>query len=287
MILINDLFVADGINVTKNNGVADISLNIDDTLQFTSKGKLSVVAHLPLQSDLEMKVQAPMKLTLHSDVTPGDPIGSTMLLDYDREDFNVTDSGKLKTNDLNLVGKGNLSIRKADLSLGELDSKMRVISIDTSDDFTQVGGKLQIKGEGAGRIPSYQIGTGFASNANFTYDGATTLSVDFIKVTESFTVPDNYIPSVAYMVQAYQAGELTGLEIDPALNSRRIIHARTNPFSMRIKPANQLEVNTGNTMKQDADGVDVKHDLSIKEEVFGIGVNLSESSPGLHLNADG
>ncbi|KAJ3023854.1 hypothetical protein HDV00_001084, partial [Rhizophlyctis rosea] len=43
-----------------------------------------------------------------------------------------------------------------------------------------------------------------------------------------------------------------------------------------------------NTLKQDVDGVDVKHDISIKEDLaLGIGVNLSETSRGLQLNPNG
>ena len=101
-------------------------------------------------------------------------------------------------------------------------------------------------------------------------------------------MPDNYVPSVAYVMQAYQAGVNTALNFEALINGHRIVRVRTNPFSMRTNGANQLEVNTGNTMKQDADGVDAKHDHSIREDLaFGIGVNLSEVSGSMQLNVDG
>ncbi|KAJ3048406.1 hypothetical protein HK097_010551, partial [Rhizophlyctis rosea] len=265
-----------------------IGLSHDGTLQLTPEGKLSVVPKILMQADLDMRARAPLKLILDPDVNPNDPIGSKVLLDFVEDDFNVTDEGKLAAVPLNITSQGAIKVRKADLLLGEDDKKLRVIGINVGGTLQQTGGILDIRNQGPGRIPFFQIGSGLTSNAHFSLDGASTLSVPFIKLTESFTLPDNYACPVGYAMQAYQAGVNTGLDIEPPVNGRRIVRVRCNPFSMRVNGANQLEVNTGNTMKQDADGVDVKHDISIKEDLaLGIGVNLSETSRGLSLIGDG
>ena len=90
---INDLYVADGINVTKTKVLPIYPLNIDDSLQFTPEGQLSVVPKILLQSDLEMKTQAPIKLILDSDTDPDDPIGSTLLLIMMRIDLPLVIQG--------------------------------------------------------------------------------------------------------------------------------------------------------------------------------------------------
>ncbi|KAJ3026113.1 hypothetical protein HDV00_012191, partial [Rhizophlyctis rosea] len=201
---INDLFVADGINVTKNNGVADISLNIDSTLQFTPEGKLSVVPHILLQSDLEMKAQAPIKLILDSDVTPGDPIGSTMLLDYSPSDFKVSDEGRLESIDPTLKGFGGIKIggiSDVDFIDDILDSdasipKLQGIRLQTSDDFTQaIGSKLSIKPKGiVGSLPYYTL-SGLDADESLYYNSVSnTLSVPRIFLnTSMFLTPEDAV----------------------------------------------------------------------------------------------
>ena len=288
IISLNDVNADGALSITKADGVGTVHLKHDGTLQLTPEGKLSILPKVLLQSDLDMRSRAPLKLILDPDVHPGDPIGSEVVLDYNVDDFSLSDEGKLGVVPLNITAQGAIRVRQADLELGEHDSKLRVIGLNVSSDFQQTGGVLAIRSESPGRVPFYQVGSGFASNGNFSFDGASTLSVSFVKLTESFTLPDNYAAPVGYVMQAYQAGVGTALDIEPALNGRRIIRARCNPFSVRVNGANQLEVNTGNTMKQDVDGVDVRHDLSIKEDLaFGIGVNLSETDRGLQLLADG
>ena len=94
----------------KNKGVADIQLSIDNTLQFTPDGKLSVVPKILMQSDLEMKATAPIKLILDSDVDPLDPIISTLLLDHDHDHFEVSDSGKFDHIEMSYKGFGGIKI---------------------------------------------------------------------------------------------------------------------------------------------------------------------------------
>ena len=87
-----------------------------------------------------------------------------MNLLYDEDDFSVSDDGKLRTKDLNITSQGAIKVRKADWSLGETDVKLRSIGIDVSEDFQQTNGVLSIRNQGNGRIPFYQVGSGFASN---------------------------------------------------------------------------------------------------------------------------
>ncbi|KAJ3023647.1 hypothetical protein HDV00_001196, partial [Rhizophlyctis rosea] len=61
-------------------------------------------------SELEMKAEAPIKLILDSDFTPGDVIGSTMVFDYSETDFKVTDDGKFESIDPTLKGIGAINI---------------------------------------------------------------------------------------------------------------------------------------------------------------------------------
>ncbi|KAJ3030386.1 hypothetical protein HDV00_008950, partial [Rhizophlyctis rosea] len=115
----------------------------------------------------------------------------------------------------------------------------------TSNTFTQANGTLDLVNQGAGRIPFFTL-EGFESNSLFTFDGAETLSIPFIKVTESFTLPDNYVPSVAYCNQLYQAGVQTAIDISAPVEGRRIVSVRPD-FTTRttyINPENQLAVST-------------------------------------------
>ena len=60
LIKINDVVSTAPVMINKSAGVADIHLSIDDTLQITPDGKLSIVPKILMQSDLEMKATGPI-----------------------------------------------------------------------------------------------------------------------------------------------------------------------------------------------------------------------------------
>ena len=255
-----------------------------------------------------MRARAPMQLILDPDVNPGDPIGSEVVLNYDEDDFNLK-NGKLKTVDLNITGQGAIGVREADWTLGEDDKKLRVIRLDVSEDFQQTGGVLAIRNQGNGRIPFFQIGSGLSSNGLFTFDGAQTLSVPFIKLTESFVLSGNYAATCSYVLQAYQSQVGSGIDISEAINSRRIVSVRCEPSSLFVNGANQLEVKidpSGGLKKDPGLGLDTRldpsgcikvdpglgmdvrtEDMSLSKVAGVLQVNLSETQRALTKVADG
>ena len=195
------------IRIYKQSGAADLSLRYDDTLQITSDGRLSVVAKILLQSDLEMKTQAPIKLILDSDVDPDDPIGSNITLDYDNDDFSLTNEGKLKTVLPTWKGMGALKVGGVTdvdfldnfydgLSDDDLNVlKLKAIRLQTSSDFTQVSGRLSIVPKRLGQIPYYSL-DGLSADEGLYYNSmSNTFSTNRILQTINFMLSPNDVPT--------------------------------------------------------------------------------------------
>ena len=163
------------------NGEVTLGLQYDNTLAVNPQGQLGVKERILLPSNIAFTFDDP----LHFELDPLDQVGGYVTMKYKDEDFNLNDEGFVGTVDLNLKGQGAMSVRSAEWELGETDLKLRVIKLDVSSQFQQTSGVLDIRSQGAGRVPFYQLSSGSATNSNFTFDSATTLSVPFIKLTQS------------------------------------------------------------------------------------------------------
>jgi hypothetical protein len=283
---------ADPLQIEPSSEGEVMKLSHDNTLQVTPQGALSVVPKILMQSELDMRAKMPLKLILDPDVTPGDPIGSEVVLDYSEDDFNISEEGKLSVVPLNITAQGAIRVRRADWTLGEDDTKLRVIGLDVSEDFQQTGGILALRSPGPGRVPFYQLGSGFASNGQFLFDGATTLSVPFIKLTESFVLAPNYAASIGFVHYAYQAGVETGLDILEPINNRRIIKVRTDPSSLHVEDTTNnlaVKIDPSGALKKDISlGLDLKIDASgsIKLDP-GLGIDVRLDPAGSIRNTAG
>ncbi|KAJ3028287.1 hypothetical protein HDV00_010531 [Rhizophlyctis rosea] len=199
------------------------------------EGKLSVVPHVLLQSDLEMKTQAPIKLILDSDVTPGDNIGSTMLLDYSPSDFKVSNEGRLESIEPTLKGFGGIKIGGV-TDVDFIDDfihtdasipKLQGIRLQTSDNFSQaIGSKLSIKPKGiVGSLPYYTL-SGLDADKSLYYNSVSnTLSVPRIFLQPSFNLTPEDAVSKIYLsqyVQAMPGGGLYLMDEVPGTNRREI-----------------------------------------------------------------
>ena len=65
---VNNVLGSDASSVSQQDGVDTVRLNHNATLQLTPEGKLSVVPKVLLQSDLDMRARAPVKVILDPDV---------------------------------------------------------------------------------------------------------------------------------------------------------------------------------------------------------------------------
>src|SRR6478609_5902154 len=283
-IKINDLGVNGPLTIdSKENQMVTLNLSYDSTLHLTPQGQLSVVPHIITNADIDLRERPGNPVKIIYDDT--EDAGAEVLLDYHEDDFKVED-GKLETIEPTWKGFGALKVGGIsdtdflDEFLEEdLDvPKLKAVRLQTTSDFSQTTGKLQIAPKGIGQIPYYTL-SGLGADEGLYYNSVSnTLSTNRILLQTSFMLTPNDVPTKAYLSQYIQAAEvLSGLDLLEEIpgTNRRELKVRTNPFSMRVNATNQLEVNTGNTMKQDADGIDVKHDLSIKEDIaFGIGVNV-------------
>jgi hypothetical protein len=218
---INDMS-SDVIAIQKTNGIADLKIKHDDTLQI-SEGRLSVVPKILMQSDLEMKAQLPLQLAFDSDNAPEDPIGSTMKLLIDPSDFQIDDDdGHLQLVPEKFKGIGAIQIQTSedadwsDFLLEDLDisiPKLRAFKLKTSDFFSQDGGTLSVANKPGGQIPFYSTQGGIDSDNTLTFDGASTLSVRFVKIDTSLQLQPEYAVSKHYVSQYIQSSEGSAIDV--------------------------------------------------------------------------
>ncbi|KAJ3052672.1 hypothetical protein HK097_005875 [Rhizophlyctis rosea] len=291
---------------------AEVILHYDEQ-RFTvsDSGKLGFEIK---NDDVDIEGIFPISVAYRNDDEPGASMEVSLLHDVD--DFNL-DEGKLKAVPLNLKGQGAMGVRSADWELGEDDAKLRVIHLDVSNQFQQTGGVLDIRSQGAGRVPFYQLSSGFANTGLFTFDG-NILSVPFVKSTVSYQIQDDYLTTCAFVLQSYQSeGSGTGIDVLASVNNRRIIKARCDPSSLIVDGANNLAVKvdpSGGLVKDATLGLDVKTDptgvvfkdpsanfsldirvdnLSIKKNAGVLNVNLAEGDvlvsgvTGIGVSVDG
>ncbi|KAJ3029760.1 hypothetical protein HDV00_009446, partial [Rhizophlyctis rosea] len=258
-------------------------LEVTGTMINVVDNQLSVKPIIRHNNDYDLKYSDPIKIKWDDVDDANDILGGTLLLDYNEKDFTLDDNGQLQSVDLNLVAQGAMSVRKSDFSLGEIDEKLRVFKIDTSDQFQQTGGVLDIRSQGAGKIPFYQIASGFATTGLFTFDG-NILKVPFVRSTISYELPDDYLGTIANILFAYQSEVGSGIDVLPPTANRRLIKIRTDTTtgSTYVNGANQLAVSTnteGAITSIPGVGLDVKLDPS--------GVLKLDPGLGLDVRIDG
>ncbi|KAJ3278053.1 hypothetical protein HK104_002703, partial [Borealophlyctis nickersoniae] len=225
---------------TSSGGIAKVGLLFDNMLQLDSMGRLGVKSQIT-PSGTEFTFDAPLFF---------DSTNSNVSLLYETEDFKVNGSKLTLVPDL-WKPRGGPSISGSiadalgvlgeltefsDITLPDTPVHSKILQLKTSDDFTQSGGPLQIKGKTPGCVPFYKIGNGFAVNSNFYYDD-TTLSVRFVKIENSFQLQDEYASSVGYVNQAHQSSDSTSIDISAPQNGRRMISVRTDNTTIKIDPS--------------------------------------------------
>ena len=290
--LLNDITSDHPITITSENGTSNINLNYDNTLQTTSDGRLSVVPKILLQSDLEMKAQASIKLILDSDVDHDDPIGGNINLDHDNDDFSLTNEGKLKSILPTWKGIGALKVGGVTdvdfldnfcdgLSDDDLNvPKLKAIRLQTSSDFTQVSGQLSIAPKGLGQIPYYSL-DGLSADEGLYYNlVSNTLSTNRILLTTNFVLSSNDVPTQAYVAQFIQAFPGGGIDVLPEIagTGRQEIKLRCDPSSIFVDGVNNISVRvdpSGGLKKDPAIGLDVRTDPSGSVKVdLGLGLDV-------------
>ncbi|KAJ3054279.1 hypothetical protein HK097_002216 [Rhizophlyctis rosea] len=199
-------------------------------------GQLSVKPRILMNSDHDLKFQSPLKIRWDEETDPNDKLGGTLLLHYDEDSFNISDTGKLETVDLKITSQGAIK---------------------------EVSWAYEFKAKE--ECHSFKLAA-VVTNANFSFDSATTLSVPFIKLNTSFLLTNDYAASVGFVHYAYQAGLETGLDILEPINNRRIIKIRTDPSSLHVEnTTNNLSVklDPSGALKKDLSlGLDLKIDAS-------------------------
>jgi Chaperone of endosialidase len=232
---VNDVSSGNVIDLITEKGVITPSLRLNDTLTIDSDGKLGVRERILTKSNLEFSFSDP----LHFELDQNDQVGGHVQLKYDPDDFEVAE-GKLRSKEM--VYKGFGAVKIAGLSefddlLDEITDdeaklpKAMGIRVQTSDDLTQISGKLQVRPKGLGQIPYYTL-SGFGADEFLYYNSvANTLSVPRILLQTRFVLAPNEATSQAYVSQFIQAMPGGGIDVLPEIQGtgRREIRVRVDP----------------------------------------------------------
>ena len=151
---INDVTATAPIRSDIASGTVNLGIDHDTTLQVID-GRLSVKPLIRFNEDYDLRYMDPLKVDWDEDGLGGD-----MFLDTDEDDFQLNE-GKLKIKERTYKGFGGVKIGGPTdvdfvdewLDWGDVVPKMSGIRLQTTDDFTQVTGSLQIRPKGLGQIP--------------------------------------------------------------------------------------------------------------------------------------
>ncbi|KAJ3268384.1 hypothetical protein HK104_005385, partial [Borealophlyctis nickersoniae] len=233
------------IKVSTQNNVATIGLSFDNTLQLNSNGQLGVKSQITTPSGKNFTCDAPLFF---------DSTKSNVSLLFEDDDFKIEDSkltlvpeiwkarGGLRLSDSVAEALAHMDVWDLD-DFSDVDitddtpAHLKLLQWKTSEDFIQSGGRLRIKPQTPGCIPWYTINGTFGVNTGFQFDGATTLSVRFVKIENSFQLQDDYAAPVGFVMQAYQSSDNTAIDISSPQNGRRIVSVRTDNETIRIDSA--------------------------------------------------
>jgi hypothetical protein len=232
-----------------------------DTLTLDANNKLTVIDHTPLVES--NTYQAPLSAVAPD---PAQPHTRVVGLVFD-ESLKVNDDGQLLVNKETVSkGAGAISVRNLEnftnLTPEDLldlfggasdllddvpdDYNGAIVSLQTSSDFSQIGGKLHIASQGLDRIPLFQLENGITSDASLTYNSTLSqLRAPNVRVTTKFTFSDDAeVPSKAFVAQYIQAQTDGAVDVSAETNGRRTLAVRKDA-TLQVDSSNNLGVNVG------------------------------------------
>jgi hypothetical protein len=249
---VNQVTSPEPLKTTLLNGIANVSLTHDGSLQVVD-GALSVKPIIRMNSDYDLKFADPLKVQWDDQVDPEDLLGGTLRLDTDSDDFEVDeDTGKLKTRDLLLKGKGCLRVQSTtdadwldsifdDLGIDPFP-KTKVLQLKASSFFTQNNGTLAVADKPGGQIPFYSTAGGLDSDDSLKFNGSSTLEVRFIKLDTSLQLPAEYATSKHYVSQYIQSEAGSAIDIEDEVQgaNKRIVKLRYDKAFFDVSETNDL-----------------------------------------------
>jgi hypothetical protein len=231
---INDAISGSVIDLTIDEGTLKPALRYNDSLTIID-GKLAVKERILLPSNIQFSYDPPLFFQLDEE----DRVGGKVWLKYDEDDFAV-EGGKLDLKETSYKGFGGISvgglsdvdfidevISDEDLNL----PKLKGIRLSTSDDLTQVTGKLAVRPKGLGQIPYYTLSGLGADESLYWNSVANTLSVPRVLMQTRFVLSPNEATTQAYVAQFIQALPGGGIDVLPEVQGtgRREIRVRVDP----------------------------------------------------------
>ena len=235
-LLVNDVSTVAPLTRQIEQGVANLSLLFDNTMTLNASGELGVRERFLTPSNTEFEFSDPLHFTANDELVEG----GTVTLKYNDDDFKI-EEGKLHAVLPTVKGFGALKvagITDIDIIDQWLDDaedqnipKLQAIRLQTSDDFTQLSGKLYVRPKGLGQIPYYTL-DGFGADEGLYYNSVSnTLSTNRILLTTNFVLSPNDVPTQAYVAQFIQAFPGGGIDVLPEIQGtgRREIKVRVDP----------------------------------------------------------
>ncbi|KAI9008008.1 hypothetical protein BC832DRAFT_538935 [Gaertneriomyces semiglobifer] len=152
------------------------------------------------------------------------------------------------------------------------------VKLNVSNDFSQTGGRLQIRSKGLNEIPYYSGLSGFNSSNRFTYNETlSTLTAPRFEaeaVDYNITEP-RQLPTAGYVHQLYQSQAGSAIDISEVTSGRKLIKVNHDE-TLSINESNQLEVNVTTI----ADGTSVKamnNKLTVDPYVAGDAISITDN----------
>jgi hypothetical protein len=252
---INNMLTLEPLTLVEGNGVAQVGLSIDDTLQ-VNEGKLSVRPIIRMNNaNLDLRFRPPLNIAWDELEDPKDTYGGELYLNFSPNDFKVSEQ-KLESIEVTLKPLGALymgGVTDIDFidDLLNVDTgipKLKLLKLKASDDFTQVGGTLRISQKGiVGSVPFYTLG-GLDGDSSLYFNSiGRILNAPRIQMPPSFLLTPEDVPTVAYLDQYTQAfPDLSAIDVLPPSEGRRYLRVRCDPSSPVFIDAgvNGLDVHT-------------------------------------------
>lgn len=230
-----EFFFADPLHFDLDTGDevgGHVYLKYDSTLTIDDAGKLGVS-----REALRFDFQSP----LHFEANESNVGGVASLL-LDGDDFGV-ENGKLDLKETSYRGFGAVKIGGLSdvdfidqiISDDDLDlPKVKGIRVQTSDDFTQVTGKLQIKPRGLGQIPYYTL-SGLGADEGLYYNSVSnTLSVARVLLNVSYLLSAQDAVSKGFLDQWLLDNPLGGIDIVDVGTSQKQLRVKVDNVTMQL-----------------------------------------------------
>ncbi|KAI8994452.1 hypothetical protein BC832DRAFT_596213 [Gaertneriomyces semiglobifer] len=135
-----------------------------------------------------------------------------------------------------------------------------LVKLNVSNDFSQMGGRLQIRSKGLNEIPYYSGLSGFNSSNRFTYNEtlSTLTAPRFEAEAVDYSITEQkQLPTAGYVHQLYQSQAGSGIDISEVTNGRKLIKVNHDETSQLTKQTASLAVDayTGGDGISDVDNV--------------------------------